>query len=164
MTTSETTSSAEHFAAIGKVASAWAFIEAVIDTYCHELAGINYFVGVCFTSQVAGPARKMDALFALARYKKGDDAVGKTLAKLRERVLSAAERRNRVVHDTWSSGDRDPKRFQATARGKVIADWVDVPTAELLSLETELAVLADQLEQHFRGILALPDITHPHTN
>jgi len=161
LTTARTNNSAEHFAAIGKIASAWAFIEAVIDSYCHELAGIDYFVGVCFTSQVAGPARKMDALFALARYKKGDDAVSKPLAKLRERVLSAAERRNRIVHDTWSSGDRDPKRFQATARGKVIADWVDVPTSELISLETELAALADQLEQHFRAVLALPDINRP---
>jgi hypothetical protein len=57
----------EHYELIGTIASAWAALEATIDIQALRMAKIDIRPGLCFTAQMSGHGRKLDAYFACAR-------------------------------------------------------------------------------------------------
>jgi hypothetical protein len=98
-----------HFAAAGRIASLWAEFELQIDAAAIKLARVAIEPGLCPTSQVIGPARKLDAYIALAELRINQS---KLWRKIRESLYEfakdsaiLAERRNRIVHD--------PRRLEA---------------------------------------------------
>jgi hypothetical protein len=128
-----------HLAAIGLVAAHWAAFETAIDFYALGLARIRRSVGYCFTSQVIGPARKLDAYIAIARMRGGDKFAGR-LEDFAKKTEALAERRNRVVHDPWLIiGGDIPSRWETTARRKLRHLFVEVPTTEVLKLGHEIS-------------------------
>lgn len=143
----------QHYAAIGRVAAAWSYLEALIDTCSLELAEIfDWEMGICFTAQIAGPARKLGAYIALARLlRQIDPKTEKILNVTVETTASLAERRNRVVHDPWFFDyPNPPKRFEATARKRVRLEHIPATTAELLEL-------AQAIKDHSDAIASLAD-------
>jgi hypothetical protein len=106
------------YAAVGAVASAWSAFEAQIDLAALRLARITTEAALCFTAQIAGSGRKMDAYIAVARF--GETRHSKEIEDFAKRTAALAERRNRVVHDTWIVGSpADIGRFEITARKKL---------------------------------------------
>ena len=92
--------SSEHYAAIGRVAVEWAIFESNIDLSAIRLAKINHEAGICFTAQITGSGRKLDAYIAIAQWR---GATKKTMGKLHELAKDStglAERRNKIVHDS----------------------------------------------------------------
>jgi hypothetical protein len=59
----------DHYAAIGKVAGEWSFIEFFLDYYTAQLLEIDDKIAICLQSQVIGPARKFDAYVAAVRWR-----------------------------------------------------------------------------------------------
>jgi hypothetical protein len=57
----------QHYAAIGRIAVSWAFLEANVDAASIRLADAIPGAGACLTSQIASIGRKLDAYIALAR-------------------------------------------------------------------------------------------------
>jgi hypothetical protein len=53
-TTTALQSEHNHYAAIGRVAAAWSYLEASVDTASLRLADLKEEIGVCFTSQITG--------------------------------------------------------------------------------------------------------------
>lgn len=53
----------------------------------------------CVTAQLIGPAKRMDALLALFRYREGSGDLCKSLKSFQGRLQQLGEDRNRVVHD-----------------------------------------------------------------
>jgi hypothetical protein len=139
-----------HYAAIGRVAEAWAVFELSIDDACWGLAGLSPTVGVCLTAQVAGHARKLDAFTALVRLRGGGDPLIKAINKFAERARSLAEQRNRVVHDPWIPlGVLDtPHRIEASARRVAILKLIPMLTDEVLKVADQIA----DLEADFRAL------------
>jgi hypothetical protein len=128
-----------HRAWIGQIAGLWAAFEHSIDSFAINLAGIPADVGYCFTSQVIGPARKLDAYIALARLC-GAERFIKELNKFAESATALAERRNRAIHDPWLLFDgRTLFRVEITAR-RVLRNRI-VPVSE-----SEMEKLVDDLE------------------
>jgi hypothetical protein len=128
----------EHFAAIGMVASQWAYFELSIDIKTLELAMIPEEVGLCITTQVVGSGRKLDAYIALAR-QLGSKNKNSDLDNFYKDNVGLAERRNRVIHDPWLiDQERQPKRLEATARKKLRYIVVTSPTSEIERLAFEI--------------------------
>jgi hypothetical protein len=149
----------EHFAAIGRVAEAWASLELLIDAACWKLAGLEGDVGVCLTSQVSGHARKLDAYVALMRLRGADDAAIKQMNKLAEKARGIAEQRNRVVHDPWMArGALDvPHRMEASARKVAVLKLVPMLTEEV----QQLIGVIDELWSEFSAIMEEADKLPP---
>lgn len=110
----------EHYTAIGMVAAEWAELELLIDEYSSELAGIRFHdLGACFTAQIGGAARKLDAYLSLA-HQRGISGAKAALHAFARDTVPLAERRNRIIHDPWViSGDGigiRPQRLEVTAR------------------------------------------------
>jgi hypothetical protein len=127
--------SVKHLAAVGLIASSWAGFELAIDQAALGLARIPQNVGICFTAQSAGSARKFDAYIAVARLKGAESFAGE-LDKFAKAVASVAERRNRVVHDPWFiiTADGKPHRYEATARRKLRSEYIHVTREEMEKL------------------------------
>jgi hypothetical protein len=134
----------QHLAAIGRVAATWSEFEAIIDVSAISLARIPHNAGYCFAAQVIGPARKLDAYIALARLRGGASFVGE-LERFTRDATSMAERRNRVVHDSWLLiGRENPHRLEITAKRVLRHQYVEVPTAKVLALADEIAALTER--------------------
>lgn len=101
---------------VGLIASAWSIFEIAIDSATINLAGIPEDYGLCFTSQVIGPARKIDAFIAVSKLRRATH-LAKELEGFAKETTSLSERRNRVIHDPWHvvSGSI-PKRYEISAR------------------------------------------------
>jgi hypothetical protein len=139
-----------HRAWIGQIAGLWAAFEHSIDSFAITLAGIPADVGYCFTSQVIGPARKLDAYIALAKLS-GAEKFTKELNKFAEHATALAERRNRAIHDSWFIFDgHAPFRMEITAR-RVLRNRI-IPVSE-----SEMEKLVDDLEAHLLRFVAIHD-------
>lgn len=90
-----------HYAAIGKVASNWAYLEVAIHSWCASLTGFHPDFVACFTAQVIGPVRKFDALISISRLLETPPDQVSEIQSISGAASGRAEERNRVVHDPW---------------------------------------------------------------
>lgn len=128
-----------HYAAIGRVAAAWAFFEAGVDTACIRLADITSESGVCLTAQIAGIGRKLDAYISLARLRPLPKELIDRLDKFAQRAQGMSEKRNQLVHDIWFFNHPEPpERLQATARKLLKFEYVPTKTADILATAREI--------------------------
>jgi hypothetical protein len=129
---------AKHMSFVGMVASAWAELEFAIDSCATDVADIPRDISVCFTAQIIGSNRKIDAYIALVRLR-GVNRYNADLELFAKDTASLAERRNRVIHDPWmTTGRAHPARLEATARRALRFQFVEVPTAEVIALGDEI--------------------------
>jgi len=137
-----------HYAAIGRVAAAWASFEAYMDEVLWGFAGLDGEVGTCFTGQMTGARPRLDAFISLMRHLGAARKWNKPFEALSQDVSSLGEQRNRAVHDVWElSNPATPQRAEATARRKVRVLKVHVPTTELLELEKHIVNLAERFNK-----------------
>jgi hypothetical protein len=125
-----------HHAAIGSVASSWAIFELLIDAKALELADIEVTAGLCFTAQISGSARKLDAYIAIARLRGAGSFAGELDAFAKD-TTGLAERRNRIVHDPWQIFGA-PFRTEITARRKLRAMQVSVSSADVRTCNIDI--------------------------
>jgi hypothetical protein len=125
-----------HYIAIGQIASRWALLETTIDISIWGLAELSDKNGACITSQIAGSARKLDAVISLVQTQQPTNAVLiKRLNRFAETTRKLTERRNRVVHDHWILNEKgDPVRLEMTARRLLRYQRVQVTMKELNEL------------------------------
>lgn len=130
----------EVYAAVGAVAAAWSGFEMQIDLSALRLAGLFQFdVAQCFTAQISGSARKLDAYIAVAK-ERGSATFGAELDKFAKDTAALAERRNRIVHDMWFvQGPEIIARFEVTARRKLRALLVPVKLPEIYQCFSDIA-------------------------
>jgi hypothetical protein len=149
----------KHYSAIGRVAAVWSFSESLIDTQSLLLAKVNWNAGVCFTSQIAGSGRKLDAYISLARLLKiVPQETIKQLNEFSQRTTSLAERRNRIVHDVWYFNHPDPpERLEATAKRLLRLELVPTTTQELLDFSGKIIDHSNAFDALSKRIQALPD-------
>jgi hypothetical protein len=126
---------AQHYSAIGRVAAAWSYFEATIDTASIALAQIGGEKGVCFTAQIAGSARKLDAYIARARLSGISKKLISDLCQFADGTHSLNERRN------------SPQRLEATAKKIVKLQLVPTSTQELMTLADDISQHVDQFDK-----------------
>jgi hypothetical protein len=147
-----------HYAAVGRVAAAWSVFEGTIDHWAIINAGISAHVGICFTAQIMGASRKLDAYIALARLLGARESSIHSLMKITQRTYDYGEKRNRVVHDPWYFEDASmPVRLEATAKKELRLLDVPVPTEEVSRLAAiieahcaEFWALAEEISNELR--------------
>jgi hypothetical protein len=128
----------EHYTAIGQVAALWAIFESLLDLTIWGLSGMDRQRSICITSQIAGTARKLDAILALAGLTPEGLEKLKPLNKIVEATHKLGEKRNRVVHDPWVFDNGTIFRLEATARKTLNYKNVAVDTDAIKSLQIEL--------------------------
>lgn len=160
----------EHYAAIGKVASAWSELEQFIDRLCIVLVDTDHHDAVlCLTSAIMGGTRKLEALAALMHLRSSSAFDGKAFDALYKKAQGLSETRNRIVHDPWVnvglpeggyemmatensllSGIRRyylfaPHRVEVSARRKLTNEVKRVDAEELIRVAGHIRQLQDDL-------------------
>jgi hypothetical protein len=146
-----------HYAAIGRVAAAWSYLEATIDSGSIRLADIDPRTGICLTAQIAGTGRKLDAYISLARLRGIPPALIKQLNAFANDTNGLGERRNRSVHDVWLFKHPDsPERLEATARKLLRFQYIPTSTEDLLGLGREIYYLTRRFGALSEAVEAFP--------
>jgi hypothetical protein len=134
---------------LGHVASNWSYFEAVIDDWSMRLAGISADIGVCFTSQISGHARKFDALVSIARLKGASKQdIAEICAFIKDTCMPLAERRNRMVHDPWFTNTLgEHQKLEASARKKLLIEYKTYTPNDLISLANDIDSCRDKFDE-----------------
>lgn len=128
----------DHFAAIGRVAVGWSFFEFFLDHFAAELLKLEDHAAICLQAQVIGPARKMDAYIAAARWAT-DKKFLKDLEEFARDTTRLAEQRNRVIHDSWIVYENlPPHRFEITAKRLIRREAIPMPTEDVIALSDKI--------------------------
>jgi hypothetical protein len=152
-----------HYAALGVVASNWAIFETTIDIWNLKLADIPAQFGTCFTAQIAGSGRKLDAFISIVKLLGIKKPSADTLEKFAKKAGYLAERRNRAIHDPWDLSDpNNPKRLESTARKKLKLQDVLVSTDEILNLAGDIATLRNEFDAIASEVMSGPREPSPH--
>jgi hypothetical protein len=148
----------KHFNALGRVAAWWSYFESLVDTNAIELAEVPVRIGVCFTAQVIGSNRKLDAYIALARLlRKVPGAMNKEFEDFVKNSNGLAEQRNRIIHDVWHFDyPNDPQRLEATARKTLRLEFVSASPEDLYKCADAIHKLAMDFNALHERVKALP--------
>jgi len=137
-----------HYAALGRVAGAWAEFEALVDAWLATFAGLTSEIGVCFTGQMIGPRPRIDAFIALVRHLGAKPKWNDRLEKLSVCAQSLGEQRNRALHDVWDMREpSQPQRKEATARKIVKVLSFHEPTDKLLRLVQKIDAFRKKFDE-----------------
>ena len=136
----------------------------------------------CVTSQLIGPAKRMDALLALFVHRGGSEPLRIKLKTFQGKIQQLGEDRNRIVHDPIVIRKKTGKANKAlsTAKGKLkyeiiavsmedmerTATKISAANSEFSTLEEEIAAEMKEIaqEQLKRMIEAHPDQNPPAEN
>jgi hypothetical protein len=136
-----------HLSAIGRVAAAWSMFEMAVDTACIRVAGLEAEKGICFTSQIAGIVRKLDAYIALARFRPLPENLISRLNSFHEKARKGSEKRNRLVHDVWYFNQAGPpERLEATARRLLKFEYIPTTIEYVMGIASEINNLTGEFE------------------
>lgn len=143
----------DHYAAIGKVAANWAVFEHLIDSRTIELGQLPLIPASCLTANISA-LRKLDAYVAMA--KSLGTTLEKTLHTFQADAKSFCEQRNRVIHDPWIliAPRERALRFEITARSKLRAELVPMPTADVIALADKITDLCQRFADLSTSIAA----------
>ncbi len=144
----------KHYAAIGKIASAWAHLEFEIDLAAMVIAEVKTAgIGICFTAQIIGATRKFNTFTSIAELIGVSPRLIKDFAAFSEKINGLNELRNRSVHDIWFfNHPNPPTRLEATVRKKLKLNHIETSTDDLLhivqnieKLQVEFKALSDRV-------------------
>lgn len=142
---------APHYAAVGRIAAAWASLESTLDAEIRQLLDAKPKECACVTAQMMGAAPRLKAIRALCEIKGASSTLLNKLNDYLNRTYTVAEKRNRVVHDPYyvdvNSGQ--VSQFEVTAQKKLAYGYK--PTS-LPELEKTLKEIRDH---HDRFILVI---------
>ena len=149
-----------HYAAIGKIAAAWAHFEHVIQWAIWGLAGMDSLKGPCVTTQIGNSARMIDAVIALLRENKAEEEYIKPLLKFAEEVGHLQRKRNRIIHDPWAFRlpFGEPFRDEMSANRRLVKELISHPTEELDDFHEKIKEITSQFEQLMTVPIPLPEI------
>ena len=89
----------DHYAALGKVADAWADLEFELDQLIWQLLRTPQALGACVTSQLIGLGPRIRALRSLVHLWEVSDPIANKLARFEGDTAPLVEKRNRAIHD-----------------------------------------------------------------
>lgn len=142
---------------IGRVAVAAARLEQELDVTIWAVMNVDAKVGACLTSLLVGPAMRIAALRNLFEQRSMSDAVRLMLKKLDGAVNNLGDKRNRILHDAWYSGDDGAgMRLHKTSRSDRSFGLVEVGSAEMqATVEAFSAAISKTRELHAACMLEL---------
>ncbi|MGZ3274638.1 MAG: hypothetical protein ACXU82_16180 [Caulobacteraceae bacterium] len=141
---------AEHLAAVGRIANAWAAFEFSIDSATWRLAKVPDMVGACMTAQMFSAQAKFKAFLALAELYGVSDATLKAFRAFNEGEVSGLqEKRNRAVHDYRLINKPTKKvvRLQITAQKVLVFGFHPEPFAELDRTRKQIEALVRKFQK-----------------
>jgi len=111
----------EHYAAMGKVADAWADLEFEIDSLIWQFLHTPQALGACVTAQMVSIHPRMNALLALASLWEVSPDLITELKRFYGNLGPLADKRNRLIHDKrmiqWKT--KSVVRLEISAKSKL---------------------------------------------
>jgi hypothetical protein len=125
---------------VGKIASAWANVEQLVDQLTWELANIEAAAGCCFTGQMIGPGPRVKLLVSLIVYRGGGGELLQTANRLGNDLTSLGAQRNRYIHDgsVVRNSTGELYRVEITADKKPRSEFVLFDAAVATKLWAEI--------------------------
>jgi len=143
---------AEHHQAVGRVAVAWANLEFEIAAAIWGLAKVDGEVGACLTAQILGAGRLLDSYIALAKLRGARKGSISMLHDFEQRTHALSERRNRLIHDSWSFDPPGSVRHEIRVRGKLSFEAKPEPASAIDATAVEIEQHADAFSAMAREI------------
>lgn len=120
------------FFQMGLLAHDWAALEYSISQLIWRLADVHPAYGACITSQLYAVNGRMKAIISLMGVRAFDEKLIKKMNMLSQKIATAGETRNRVLHDSIGV-ERGTERFK---RAVVKADRTLVFEGQTISAES----------------------------
>ena len=142
--------SQEQYAAIGKVANEWSFIEALLRHSIAVVSKIDMELSAKMTASLAS-TQLYDLYLAILHDGNAgpQSALYQHISGARKRFDELRDKRNKVVHLDWTLDWLDDAvAIRHKARGKWSATVERYSTAEMETLAVNIKGLADALWQH----------------
>jgi hypothetical protein len=141
---------AEHAAAIGYVAIAWASFELAVTAQISILSGFALRPMSCLTSQIVSIHGRLTALSALVDLVGGNKAILKEIEKFAGSTYEIAGKRNRIIHDPWVIGEKTGRhyRFEISANRRFVFE-------HKIEGKTEIMEVAESIKRHTQKFYAL---------
>jgi hypothetical protein len=142
--------SPEQYAAIGKVANEWSFVEALLRHSIALVSEIDMELSAKMTASLMSTQLYDLYLAILHDGKDGpQSALYQHISAARRRFDELRDKRNKVVHLDWTLDWLDDAvAIRTRARGKWSSTEERFSTAEMETLAVEIKGLADALWQH----------------
>ena len=139
----------DHYAALGKVADAWADLEFEIDQLIWQLMHTNQALGACATAQMIGPAPRLKTVLALANLWELSKETQDDLRSLEGSINNLGQSRNPASHDKrllrWE--DKQVVRLGVTTKKKLVFEPVPETKQSLLDLRSKILCLIDDFNK-----------------
>jgi hypothetical protein len=130
----------DHYAALGKVADAWADLEFQIDQLIWHLLGASQALGACVTAQIISIHPRLSALRSLVDLWEISPPIVARLNTFIGEAEAMSTKRNRTIHDKrliqWKT--KEVVRFEVTARKELKFGPVPEPIDELLKFRDDI--------------------------
>lgn len=127
-----------HFAYVGRIATQWSLFELHLDLAAIKISRMDAKIAFCFTSQIIGSARKIDAFISAVKFS-GASSFSRELDAFSKETAVLAERRNRAIHDPWSlNDDIVAYRLEVSARKDLKIQAVECSTENLKKLLADI--------------------------
>ncbi len=111
----------EFYELIGRVVSDWSALELLVNDCIWAFSGVPFGFGACMTSQIYNIDARFRALVAAMRLRQAPETLIKKVNKFHENSRTAAQKRNRVVHDIWYLDEtRSAAQLTITADKKLV--------------------------------------------
>lgn len=128
----------EHHQALGRVVVAWARLEFEISFGIWSLAKVDAKIGACLTTQIMGAGRLLDSYIALAKLRPVPAKIVARLHSLQQRTHILSERRNRLIHDSWSFDPPGGVRHEMRVKGKLSFEAKAEPAGDIEAVAVEI--------------------------
>lgn len=132
-----------HYAAMGKVADAWADLEFEIDQVIWQFLQTHQSLGACVTAQMVSIHPRMNALRSLARlWEVSEEAIAE-LGRFYGKAGALADKRNRSIHDKrliqWNT--KEVVRLEVSAKNKLKFEPIPETIESLMKFAADIAEL-----------------------
>jgi hypothetical protein len=132
---------APHYAAVGRIAAAWASFESTLDREIYLLlGGATAMQAACVTAQMMGAAPRIKAIRALCELQGASETLIAKLNEFLNKTYSVAEKRNRIVHDPYvfDRSDGQVSQFRVTAQKELEYGYKPITLPEMATILTQI--------------------------
>jgi hypothetical protein len=145
---------ASHHQALGRVAASWAKLEYEICLSIWRLAAIDSATGACMTSQILGAGRLLETYIALAKLREIPKQIVSRLHKFQEQTYVLSERRNRLIHDSWTYDPPGATRWEIRVKGKLTMESRSEAAENINAAAVAIDLHSDKLRKIVQEISA----------
>jgi hypothetical protein len=151
-----------HYEALGALVHAWSTMEAALVLRIANIAQGNPRMTLCLAAQIGAANRLLDALISICREAGADETTIDQLTKAAGQLGELQRKRNRFIHNAWSSSDPSmPAMWKISADKKLTIEKVNTPNRELHDFIIKIHKFQDSVTKPIDAFLVKGELKAP---